>query len=125
MQVVFPDSGRYFLHSRFVDLRKGFDGLAGIVRYEFNRSPLSGDAFIFLNRRRDLVKVLHWQGDGFAIYYKRLEKGTFEMPSTLKVDSSAALSITAQQLHFILSGIKLSSVKKRKRFEREIVDTLQ
>lgn len=125
MQIVFPFSCRYYIHSSFVDLRKGFDGLSGIVRNEFNLSPLSGDVFIFLNKRRDLVKILHWQGDGFAIYYKRLEKGTFEMPTKDENISSGALSISHQQLTLILAGIHLSSIKKRVRFERKIVDILQ
>lgn len=107
-----------------MDLRKGFDGLAGIVRNEFNLSPFADGIFIFFNRRRDLVKLLHWEGDGFAIYYKRLEKGTFEMPMQANQHSVSSLSITAQQLQFILAGIHLSSVKKRKRFQREIVNTL-
>lgn len=105
-------------------MRKGFDGLCGIVRNEFSLSPVNGEVFIFLNRRRDLIKILHWQGDGFAIYYKRVEKGTFEMPRVEKGTSSSPLSVTAQQLQLILAGIRLCSVKKRKRFEREVVNTL-
>lgn len=125
MQIVFSPGSRYFLHADYVDMRKGFDGLSGIVRNDFNLSPISGDIFIFLNKRRDLIKILHWQGDGFAIYYKRLEKGTFEMPLKEKNISSGALSISHQQLTLILAGIHLSSIKKRIRFERKIVDSLQ
>ena len=106
-------------------MRKGFNGLSGIVRNKFNLSPLSGDVFIFLNKRRDLVKILHWQGDGFAIYYKRLEKGTFELPVKDENISSSALSISQQQLTLILAGIHLSSIKKRVRFERKVVDIIQ
>jgi transposase len=124
MQIVFPISCRYYLHSSFVDMRKGFDGLCGIVRNEFNLSPLSGQVFIFLNRRRDLVKILHWQGDGFALFYKRLERGTFELPANTEEKSGAGLLITSHQLQFILAGIQLSSIKKRNRFERKIVDSL-
>ncbi len=105
-------------------MRKGFDGLCGIVRNEFNLSPLSGEVFIFLNRRRDLVKILHWQGDGFAVFYKRLEKGTFEMLKNTEEKAGAGLLITSHQLQFILAGIQLSSIKKRKRFERKFVENL-
>jgi transposase len=125
MQIVFPLSCRYYIHSSFVDMRKGFDGLCGIVRNEFNLSPLNGEIFIFMNRRRDLVKILHWQADGFAIFYKRLEKGTFEIPKSTPEKSGVGLVITPQQLQLILAGIQLSSIKKRKRFERKIVDILQ
>ena len=52
-------------------MRKGFNGLCGLVRNEFLQNPLSGDIFIFINRPRNRIKLLHWQGDGFAIYYKR------------------------------------------------------
>ena len=83
-------------------------------------NPLSGDVFIFFNRPRNRVKLLHWQGDGFVIYCKRLEQGTFEL---LKENSSAcSVEISSEQLHFILSGIVLSSVKKRRRFQLSNVD---
>lgn len=101
-------------------MRKGFDGLSGLVRNEFSLNPLSGDVFIFLNRPHNRIKILHWQGDGFAIYCKRLEKGTFELP---KENSSAgSIEISCEQLHFILQGIVLSSVKKHKRYKHAIVD---
>ncbi len=96
-------------------MRKGCDGLSGVVQIDFNQSALSGDVFIFLNGQRNKIKLLHWQGDGFAIYYKRLEKGTFEIPKTEQQNKS--LNITHQQLQFILDGIVLTSVKKRKRFQ--------
>jgi len=101
-------------------MRKGFDGLSGLVRNEFSLDPLNGDVFIFFNRPQNRIKILHWQGDGFAIYSKRLEKGTFEMP---KVNSSGKnIEISSEQLQFILQGIVLSSVRKHKRYEHQIVD---
>lgn len=78
-------------------------------------NPLSGDVFIFLSRSKNKIKLLQWQRDGFAIYYKRLEKGTFELP--LNIEDSKAL-ITSQQLMLIMEGIKLSSIKKHKRYEQ-------
>ncbi len=95
-------------------MRKGFDGLCGLVFNEFLMSPLSGDVFIFFNQRRDRVKILHWQGDGFAIYHKRLERGTFEIP--LNESSLKSIEIDASTIQLILEGITLSSIKKRKRF---------
>jgi transposase len=75
--------------------------------------------FIFLNKRRNLIKLLAWQGDGFAIYYKRLEKGTYELPSLNT--ASVSIEITCQQLLLISEGIRLSSVKKRVRYQRNPV----
>lgn len=98
------------------DMRKGYDGLSGLVRNEFKLNPLCGDVFIFLSKQRNKIKLLHWQGDGFVIYSKRLEKGTFELPK------DNALEITAHELQFILDGIKLSSIKKRMRYEHQNVD---
>lgn len=100
-------------------MRKGFDSLCGIVREEFKMNPLSGDVFIFLSRTRTRIKFLHWQGDGFAIYFKRLEKGTFEMPSDFQ--GSSTLLVSCSQLHLIMDGILLSSVKKRTRYYQRAV----
>ena len=119
MQVVFHPRLRYFLYRHPCDMRKGYDGLSGLVRNEFKLDPLQGDVFIFFCRHLKKAKVLHWQSDGFAIYSKRLEKGTFE---EIKNQSRAvSLEITAQQLHHILDGVQLSSVKKRMRYEHAIV----
>jgi transposase len=106
---------RYFIYSGLCDMRKGFDSLCGIVRNEFKMNPLGGDVFIFLSRSKRRIKLLQWQGDGFALYYKRLEKGTFELPEN-------QLQITPQQLMLIMEGIQLSSVKKRPRYENQFVD---
>ena len=104
---------RYFLFGSVVDMRKGFDSLCGIVISEFKMDPLSGDVFIFLSRTKTKIKLLQWQGDGFAIYYKRLEKGTFEQVENKP--GSVAL-ISSQQLMLIMEGIQLSSIKKRVRY---------
>ncbi len=111
---------RYFMYGKRADMRKGFNGLCGLVRNEFLQNPLSGDVFIFINRPRNRIKLLHWQGDGFAIYYKRLEKGTYEMPEINS--TSASIELDAQQLLLILEGISLLSVKKRRRYTQHFVD---
>jgi transposase len=120
MIVSFSNRFRYFLYSGACDMRKGFDGLSGLVRDHLKCNPLSGDVFIFLSRKRNRIKLLHWQTDGFCIITKRLEKGTFEV--VRENSSRIAIEITPHQLQFILDGIVLSSVKKRARYEHQIVD---
>jgi transposase len=99
-------------------MRKGIDSLCGIVKNELNKSPLLGDLFIFINRRRNQIKMLHWQGDGFAVFYKRLEKGTYEVPTA----KNNCAEITAEQLLFILQGVVLKSVKKKPRYSLSFVE---
>lgn len=120
MQLVFSSSIRYYLYAGAADMRKGFDSLCGMVQQEFALTALSGDVFIFINKPRNRIKLLHWQGDGFAIFHKRLERGTYEIPKQNTPEKS--ISLTAQQLQFILEGIVLSSIKKRQRYEHPIVD---
>ena len=115
MIVSFSARYRYFIYRDGCDMRKGYDGLCGVVLNEFKMSPLTGDVFIFLSKQRNKIKLLHWQSDGFVIYSKRLEKGTFELPN----DNS--MEITAHQLQFILDGIYLSSIKKRVRYDHHFV----
>lgn len=95
-------------------MRKGFDGLSGLVRDSLQRDPLSGDVFIFLNRRRSQVKLLLWERDGFSIYHKRLEGGTYELPA------SSHAELRSEELMLILQGISLKSIRRRKRFDRQI-----
>jgi transposase len=120
MNISLSKAQRYFMHRQSTDMRKGFNGLGGLVRNEFMQNPLSGDVFIFINRPRNRIKLLHWQGDGFVIYYKRLEKGTYEMPEA--TCDSSSIEISMQQLILILEGISLLSVKKRKRYTHHFVD---
>lgn len=96
-------------------MRKGFDTLCGIIANELGKQTMSGDAFIFINRPRTHLKLLVWEMDGFTIVYRRLEKGTFEVPA-FPLDEDT-LAVTADQLHCILKGIQLSSVKYRKRYQ--------
>jgi len=105
---------RYFLYRPVADMRKGFDGLCGLVHNELGQDPLSGDVFIFMNRRRNQVKLLSWESGGLAIYSKRLERGTYEVPRAMSPGKS--LEVSAENLLFILEGIQLDSVRKRKRY---------
>jgi transposase len=93
-------------------MRKGFDGLSGLVREGLGKDPLSGEVFIFFNRRRNHVKLLLWERDGFSIYHKRLERGTYELPV------NASTELGSAELMLILQGISLKSVRRRKRFDR-------
>ena len=107
-------SCRYYLYRSDTDMRKGFDSLCGLVQHELNLNPLSGDIFIFLNRRRDRIKLLVWDQNGYAIYYKRLEQGTYEIPE--EDVPSKSIYITREKLMLIMEGIELKTVRKRKRF---------
>lgn len=109
---------RFFLFQGNCDMRKGFDSLSGMVTSLMKQDVLSGDIFIFLNRKHNQVKLLHWEGDGFAIYYKRLEKGTYELPFHSAQDNSVLLS--HQQLSLILQGISLRHVRIRKRYQHAL-----
>src|ERR1700730_7392172 len=109
-------SCKYYLHRSSTDMRKGFDSLCGIVSSELQMNVLSGSVFIFINKKHNQVKLLLWEGDGFAIYYKRLEKGTYELPATNHNDKDIAISNEA--LQHILQGVSLKSVRKRKRYQQ-------
>ncbi len=110
-----PSTVSIFLHIRPTDMRKGFDGLSGIVREAFDADPADGSLFLFVNRRRDRLKILHFDGTGFWLYYKRLEVGTFEVV----VSDDPCIEIDATQLAMLLGGVSLMSAKKRrKRYRR-------
>jgi len=94
-------------------MRKGFDSLSGLVAQQMQADALNGSVYIFINKKRNQVKLLHWEGDGFALYYKRLEKGTYELPV---IANNGSGSISAQQLQLILQGIQLRSIKMKKRY---------
>ena len=116
--LAFSSSLRYFVYSNATDMRKGFDGLSGLVRNNLRHDPQCGDVFIFINKPRSHIKLLFWDGDGFVIYYKRLEKGTFDLPRS----DANCMELKRQDLMMILEGIKLETCKKKVRFlSRKIV----
>jgi transposase len=104
-----------FMHTDATDMRKSFTGLCGIIRGVFGDDPADGSLVLFVNKRRDRIKALRWEGDGFVIWYKRLEQGTFEVvPSR---DDQKRVRIDATQLAMILGGVRLESVQRRKRYQ--------
>lgn len=104
---------RFFLYSQHTDMRKGFDGLYGLVSTRLQEDPLSGDVYVFLNRRRDRMKMLFWDGTGFWIFYKRLERGTFQRP---RISSDNTLFLPYEEIVMMIEGIDLDTVKRRKRY---------
>ena len=107
---------RIYLHTQPTDMRKSFDGLSGLVRSVFQADPADGSLYLFINRRRDRIKMMWWDRDGLALFYKRLEAGTFEMLQA--ADASDALEIDATQLAMLLGGVTFESARRRKRFAR-------
>lgn len=105
----------YYLYTGHADMRKGFDGLSGLVRSRMYLDPLSRSVYIFMNRRRTHVKLLFWEGDGFSLYYKRLEKGTFELPAAAPQGKESAWALDVRQLQFILQGVSLKQISYRPR----------
>jgi len=106
---------RIFISTAPTDMRKGFDGLSAIVEHQWDTSPLSGDLFVFSNRRQTLLKLLYWDTDGYAIWYKRLECGTFRIPQPT---AEGRIELTAAKLAMILEGIDIANTRKRKRYRR-------
>ena len=98
-----------------VDMRKGFDGLAAVVRQQLRREPMSGELFVFLNRHRDRVKILYWDRSGWVIFYKRLERGSFKLPARPE-PGQRALQLDAAELALLLEGIDLADAKRRPRW---------
>ena len=105
---------RYLLYHKWADMRKSFDGLCGLVTNELNMTIKLGDVFIFFNKRQTHIKLLQWEGDGFSLYYKRLESGTFEMPGCMREGTHSVIS--SKQLLLILQGISLKKAHYRKRY---------
>lgn len=99
-------------------MRKGVDGLCGLIRNELGKDPLSGELYVFFNRPRSQVKLLLWDQDGFALYMKRLERGNYDIPA----DDKSHTPITAQQLNLLLAGVSLKSVKLRPRYQHSAND---
>ena len=111
-------SVRVYLCTSPADMRKGFDTLAAMVKEYLGYDPLSGHLFLFVGRDKDRMKILYWDRDGYALWYKRLEEGTFRLPSK---NTGKSVELKASELAMLLAGIDLTSIKRRKRYQQASV----
>ena len=111
-----PGTLKIFLAVAPADMRKSHDGLAALVEHVLQADPLSGQLFVFRNKQADRLKLLYWDGDGYALWYKRLEAGTFRFPAA--VEGTTRLTISPADLAMLLDGVDLASVRRGKRYRR-------
>ena len=104
---------RCFLYRSRTDMRKGVDSLCGLIRNELGKEPLDGELFVFFSKSRNQIKLLLWEQDGFSLYQKKLERGTYELPE----ENEFHQSISSEKLNLILQGISLKSVQHRTRYQ--------
>ena len=105
----------YRLYAHGVDMRKSFESLSSLVRDELRLDPTNGWVYIFINKRRDKAKLLHWQSGGFVLYYKRLEQGSFELPH---YDASiGCINLDYTQLVLLIDGVSLTNLHRKKRYK--------
>jgi transposase len=106
---------RFYLYQGAADMRKGFDGLSGLVSSSLGRDPSDGSVYLFINRRRDRLKMLVWEQGGFMLYYKRLEQGTFELPQQ---STSGEIELSWETLVLMIAGIKLKGIIRKNRYQK-------
>jgi transposase len=116
--IALPPQIRVFLYRWPTDLRKSFHGLIALTESALKQDPLSGSLFVFLNRRRDRIKILYWGQTGFCIWYQQLQQGTYQLPAEEELEAQETVEVTRSQLSLILDGIDLASVRQRTRFQR-------
>lgn len=104
----------YFLYRHATDMRKSFDGLMGIIQMEIKKDALSGDVFMFINRKNDRIKLLRWESGGFVLYYKRLEKGTLARPK--KLSEGVCDAVSWPELVHLIEGIVVEKYRQKQRF---------
>lgn len=104
---------RIFLCVSPIDMRKSFDSLAGLVQDVFNENVFTGDLFVFRNREETKLKILYWDRDGYALWYKRLEKGTFRLPA-----AAASCQVDATAFMMLLNGIDAKKIQRQRRYHR-------
>jgi transposase len=102
-----PDSIRVLIYNIPVDMRRAIDGLSATVAEQLRESPASGTLYVFYNHRKDKLKVLYWERNGFCLFYKRLEKGRFKLPAP----GDKTMAISKQQLRWLLDGLDISKIK--------------
>ena len=121
--IALPPQVRVFLYRLPTDMRKSFHGLVALTESAIQQDPLSGSLFVFVNRRRDRIKILYWGQTGYCIWYQQLQQGTYQLPGEDTLEEQQALEVTRSQLSLILDGIDLASVRQRTRFQlsREVL----
>ncbi|MCP4898477.1 MAG: IS66 family insertion sequence element accessory protein TnpB [bacterium] len=112
-----PSSVRIYVAAEAVDLRRGFDGLAAATRSLIGADPMNGHVFVFLNRRRNRIKLLVWDRTGYLLVYKRLERGTFKLPTEPEV-GCRHVEVDAGELGLMLEGLDLRGARRRQRWYR-------
>ncbi len=108
---------RVFLYRQPTDMRKSFNGLIALTESALRQDPLSGNLFVFVNRRRDRIKILYWGATGFCLWYQHLQRGTYQLPGPEFFEEDDSLEVTRSQLSLMLDGIDLSSARQRIRFQ--------
>ena len=116
---------RIWMTSEATDMRCGFDRLAERVRAVIGENPQSGHLFVFRSRRGDRLKILVWDRDGFVLWYKRLERGTFRFPAVTPASETKGVEVKAADLMMLLDGVDLGSVRRQRRYCRETVENPQ
>ena len=106
----FTGAEKVYIACGYTDLRCGIDGLAGIVQQQFQLDPFTNTLFLFCGRRRDRIKALYWEGNGFVLLYKRLESGTFQWPRS----EAEARELTPQQYRWLMEGLQIDQPKAHK-----------
>jgi transposase len=108
-------SHRFQLYSNPTDMRKSFDSLGGLVQNHLGQSPMNGDVFVFINKTRNRIKLLHWSGSGFVLYYKRLESGTFELP--VYDIHAGSYQLNYSQMVMLIDGICIKNIHQKKQYK--------
>ncbi len=123
--IALPPQIRIFLYRHATDMRKSFHGLVALTESAIKQDPLSGSLFVFVNGRRDRIKILYWGETGFCIWYQQLQRGTYQLPIPESLEDGDTLEVTRSQLSLILDGIDLSSARQRMRFQwkRDVMST--
>ena len=117
MKIKFPDDIRIYVACGHTDMRKSIDGLSAIVSQNFRLDPFQNEIFLFCGRRRDRLKALFWEGDGFLLLYKRLENGVFQWPKT----TGDVRKITHQQYRWLLEGLTIDQKKAIQKIENKVI----
>ena len=116
--IALPPQIRLFLYRLPTDMRKSFDRLVALTESAMKQEPLSGNLFVFFNRRRDRIKILYWGQTGFCIWYQQLQQATYQLPTEHALKTDDTVEVTRSQLSLILDGIDLASIRQRRRFQR-------